>query len=66
VPGKFTSYTIRILAQGGQTALEMNLICADDHDVALAAQIMSHPYGLEIWDGERRVGTLAPTSAKAA
>ena len=35
MPGKFTSYTIRILAHGGQTALEMNLICADDHDVSV-------------------------------
>ena len=66
MPGKFTSYTIRILAHGGQTALEMNLICADDHDVTLAAQIMSHPYGMEIWDGDRRVATLPPTNARAA
>ena len=47
---------------------EVCLICADDHDVQLAAQIMSHPYGMEIWDGERRVAALPPAArpAKAA
>ncbi|MGZ3273628.1 MAG: hypothetical protein ACXU82_00010 [Caulobacteraceae bacterium] len=68
MPGKFTSYTIRILGQGGDIVCAMSLICADDHDVQLAAQIMSHPYGMEIWDGDRRVAALPPAAkpAKAA
>ncbi len=66
MPDKFTSYSIRILGQAGDVVLEMSLICANDRDVELAAQIMSHPYGMEIWDGDRRVATLPATTAKAA
>jgi hypothetical protein len=66
VPGNFTDYTIRILAQGGQAASVMSLICARDRDVMIAAQVLSHPHGLDIWDGDRLVASFPAASAKAA
>jgi len=66
MPGKFSTYTIRILGQGGGVDSVMELICANDHDVNLAAQVLSRPHGLEIWDGDRRVASFPPVGAKAA
>jgi hypothetical protein len=66
VPGKFTNYTIRLLTPGGRIDSAMNLICANDRDVTLAAQVISHPHGLEIWDGDRMVAAFPPAAEKAA
>jgi len=66
VPGKYTTYTIRILTPGGGVASAIDLICASDRDVKLAAQVLIRPYGLEIWDGNRRVDAFPPAGAKAA
>jgi hypothetical protein len=66
VSGRFTSYTIRILAAGGRVDRAMNLICASDQDVGLAAQVLGRPHGMEIWDGARMVASLPPSAAKAA
>ena len=66
MPGTFIDYTIRILAKGGKTVCAMSLICASDSDVMLVAQLMSHPYGMEIWDGGRLVASLPSQAAKAA
>ena len=66
MPSKFTSYTIRLLAPGGRVDSAMSLICASDRDVTLAAQVISHPHGLEIWDGDRMVATVPPPAVRAA
>ena len=66
MPGKFISYTIRLLTSGGRVDSAMSLICANDRDVTLAAQVISHPHGLEIWDGDRRVAAFPPSAVKAA
>lgn len=66
MPGQFTDYTIRILGQGGQPASAMTLTCASDHDVTLAAQVISRPCGMEIWDGDRLVATFPAADARAA
>jgi hypothetical protein len=44
----------------------MNLICMSDHDVKLAARVITRPYGLEIWDGKRLVAALLSAGASAA
>jgi hypothetical protein len=68
VPARYTSYTIKILAPGGRAVdSAMNLICTSDHDVKLAARVITRPHGLEIWDGERFVAAFPSTAgAKAA
>jgi len=66
VPGIFTSYTIRILAPGGRVDSAMNLICASDQDVRVAAQVLSRPNGLEVWDGDRLVASFPPAAAAKA
>jgi hypothetical protein len=66
VTGHFTDYTIRVLNQGGQSATIMSLICANDRDVMIAAQVLAHPSGMEIWDGDRLVASFPAGSAKAA
>ena len=66
VLGKHTSYTIRTLTRSGDVASDMAVICASDEDVKLVAELVRGPYGLEIWDGERRVAQVPPAGAKAA
>jgi hypothetical protein len=66
VAARYTSYTIRILAPGGRTGSEMNLICTSDHDVKLAARVITRPHGLEIWDGNRLVAAFLSAGASAA
>jgi hypothetical protein len=66
VSSHFTSYTIRILTQRGDVDRDMDVICASDRDVRLAAQVICRPYGLEIWDGERLVASVPSAGAKAA
>jgi hypothetical protein len=66
VSATFTNYTIRVLSQRGDVERDMDVICASDHDVQLAAQVISRPHGLEIWDGDRLVATFPPATAKAA
>jgi hypothetical protein len=66
VPGKYTTYTIMILSEGGGIHGAMDLICGSDHDIRLVAQLIRRPHGLEIWDGERLVALFPPANAKAA
>jgi hypothetical protein len=66
VTANFTSYTIRILTKRGDVDHDMDVICGSDRDVQLAAQVISRPYGLEIWDGERLVAAFPPKVARAA
>jgi hypothetical protein len=68
VPARYTNYTIKILAPGGlRVDRAMNLICTSDHDVKLVARVITRPYGLEIWDGDRLVAAFPSTAgAKAA
>jgi hypothetical protein len=44
----------------------MSLICTSDHDVKLAARVITRPYGLEIWDGERLVAGFPPAATARA
>jgi hypothetical protein len=66
VTANFTSYTIRILTQRGDVDHDMDVICGSDRDVQLAAQVISRPHGLEIWDGDRLVASFPPKAARAA
>lgn len=66
MPARYTSYTIRILGPGGRVDSTMNLICTSDHDVKLAARVITRPYGLEIWDDRRLVAAFLSAGASAA
>ena len=66
MPANFTNYVIRIRAEGGQGVSILTLICANDRDIMTAAQVLPHPYGLDIWDGERLVASFPATGARAA
>jgi hypothetical protein len=67
VLGRYTSYTIKILAPGGRMVdRAMNLICTSDHDVKLAARVITRPHGLEIWDGDRLVAAFPSTAGSKA
>ncbi len=66
MPGHYKTYTIMILSEGGGIHAAMDVICANDHDVRLVAQVIRRPHGLEIWDGERLVALFPPASARAA
>jgi hypothetical protein len=66
VSGRFISYTIRFLAPGGRVDRAMSLICASDQDVQVAAQVLSRPHGLEVWDDRRFVASFPPPAAAKA